>query len=130
MKDYIFTGLAPNTQKDDIALAWRLLFRPDSWISCEAIGKVEEWFKSFLPVEYAVSFVSGRGALHAILSSIGLKAGDEVLLQAYTCVSVPGAALAAGGKPVYVDIEPNTLNMSSEDLERKITHKSRALIIQ
>lgn len=130
MNDYIFTGLAPNTQKDDIALAGRLLLKPWSWISGRSAADLERRFENSLPIKHAVAFASGRGALRAILSSLGLKSDDQVLLQAYTCVSVPGAILAAGLKPVYVDIEPDTLNMSAESLEKNLTSRSRAVIIQ
>lgn len=130
MSEYIFTGLAPNTQKDDVKLAWRLLWRPWSWFSNRAVRELELWFKRSLPVEHAIAFASGRGALRAILDTLRLQRKDEVLLQAYTCISVPGAIIASGGKPVYVDIEPDTLNMSTEDLEKKLSVNSRVLIIQ
>ncbi|MCL5435751.1 MAG: DegT/DnrJ/EryC1/StrS family aminotransferase [Patescibacteria group bacterium] len=130
MSEYIFTGLAPNTQKDDVELAWRLLVRPWSWFSSSAARELEAWFKQTLPTDYAFAFASGRGALCALLETFELQRKDEVLLQAYTCIAVPGAVIAAGGKPVYVDIEPDTLNMSPEDLERKISVNTRVLIIQ
>lgn len=130
MSDYIFTGLAPNTQKDDIDLARRMLFRPHKWLRGEAVLKLEKWFCDFLPAKHALAFASGRGALRAILSALGLTSGSEVLLPAYTCISVPGAIIAAGLKPIYVDCEPDTLNISAEDFEAKITPRARAVIIQ
>lgn len=59
-----------------------------------------------------------------------LQSGDEVLLQAFTCVAVPNAVRWAGGTPRYVDCKPDTYTMSPGDLRKKITVRSRVLIIQ
>ena len=77
-----------------------------------------------------LSFSCGRSALYALLKNLKLNNTDEVLLQAYTCVAVPAPILWANGKPIYVDIDPNTLNMCPQDLEKKITKNSKILIIQ
>lgn len=73
---------------------------------------------------------AGRWGLFLLLRALRLKPGDEVLLQAYTCVSVPGPVLWAGLKPRYVDIHPTTLTMDPQDLTRKLTPRSRVVIIQ
>ncbi len=130
----IFTALSPNSEKDDIALAFRLLLEPKKWQHGEALSKLQQELKSWLPAEHVFLFESGRTSLYAILKAFqelrNLKAGDEVLLQAYTCVAVPEPVLWAGLKPVYVDIDEQTLTMSLSDLERKITARSKVLIIQ
>lgn len=79
---------------------------------------------------HAYLFESGRSALYAILKNLGLKEKDEVILQAFTCVAVPNAILWTGGKPIYADIDPQTLNMSLDDLESKITPRTRAVVVQ
>ncbi len=72
----------------------------------------------------------GRVALYALLRAIDLQPGDEVILPAYTCVVVPNAILYAGGKPVYVDVSPDTCNMVSNRVEAAITPRTRAVICQ
>ena len=112
----IFTFLGPNYQAKDAWLAFSLLFRPWKWKK----GRVED--------EIFIS--SGRDALYTILKHLNLQPEDEVLLQAYTCVVVPNAILAAGGRPLYVDVQEDTFNMDPEELRKKITSQSKILIIQ
>lgn len=72
----------------------------------------------------------GRVALYAILKAMGVQAGDEVIIQAYTCVVVVNAVLYLGATPVYVDIDQATYNMNFELLENKITDRTKAIICQ
>lgn len=72
----------------------------------------------------------GRVALYAILKSMGIKSGDEVILPAYTCVVVPNAIIYLGAKPVYVDIDPRTYNMNILLVEKQINKKTKVIICQ
>ncbi len=75
-------------------------------------------------------FWKGRVALYAILKSIGVGAGDEVIIPAYTCVVVPNAIIYTGARPVYVDIDPNTMNITAEGVAKEITPLTKAIICQ
>lgn len=77
-----------------------------------------------------LTFYRGRVALYAILQGLGIGNDDEVVTQAFTCVAVPEAIMASGARPVYTDIEPNGFNMDASDLERKITPKTRVIVVQ
>ena len=72
----------------------------------------------------------GRIALYAILKSLELKEGDEVIIPAFTCVVVPNAIIYTGLKPVYVDILPTTYNMDITLIESKITSRTKVIICQ
>lgn len=72
----------------------------------------------------------GRVALYALLKAMGIKEGDEVIVQGYTCVVVSNAIMYLGATPVYVDIDKSTYNMNMEDLSRKVTDKTKVLICQ
>jgi len=130
----ISISLSPNTEKDDIRLALKLLFQPWDWklnhyaTRPRSVG-LEEEFKRYLGVKYAISFNSGRSALMAILDSLDIKKDDEVLLQGFTCNSAVNPILAKGAKPVFVDVV-DTINMDPEDLKKKITSKSKVAMIQ
>src|SRR3989338_3362218 len=130
MARMISPGLSPNVERDDVSLALRLLVAPWAWVHGTASTDLERTVCAWLPAAHAFAFEIGRTALTAILSTLGLQSDDEVLLQAYTCVAVPNAFLWSGARPVYVDVEEQSFNMSPDDLERKITPKSKALIIQ
>ena len=125
----ISISLSPNTEKDDVRLALKLIFKPWRWKKGEEIEKLEEEFKKYLGVKYAISFNSGRAALLAILEAMEIQSGDEVLLQGFTCNSAVNPILKMGAKPVSVDID-STLNLDPEDLKKKITSKSKAVMIQ
>ena len=126
----ISISLSPNAEKDDIRLALKLLFRPHKWNEKRSRSiELEEEFKKYLGVKYAISFNSGRSALMAILEAMKVREGDEVLLQAFTCNSAVNPILMKGAKPVFVDID-ETLNIDLEDLKKKITPRSKAVMIQ
>lgn len=126
----ISISLSPNTEKDDVWLAFKLLFQPWRWKRGVAIQELEREFARYLGVQYAYSFNSGRSGLLAILHGLGLQKGDEILLQAFTCNAVPNPVLWAGLKPVYVDCRADDYNIDPADLEKKITPRSRAVIVQ
>lgn len=126
----ISISLSPNTERDDIRLALKLRFQPWRWKRGNAIQDLEKEFAQYLGVQHATSFNSGRSALLAIVQSLELEKEDEVLLQAFTCNAVPNPVLWAGLKPVYVDCREDDFNMDPVDLERKITHRSKAVIVQ
>jgi len=133
----ISISLSPNTEPDDVWLAFRLLFQPWRWkhdifgtIVPNVLYGLEEEFRKYLGVKRAFAFNSGRSALLAILDSLGLERGDEVLLQAFTCNAVPNPVIWAGLKPVYVDCNEDDYNIDAGDLEKKITSRSKVVIVQ
>lgn len=75
-------------------------------------------------------YYRGRVALYHILKLHGVGPGDEVLLQAFTCVAVPEAIMAVGAVPVWVDLAVQSVNLSVSDLESKITPRTKAAIVQ
>ena len=126
----ISISLSLNTEKDDIWLALKLIFMPWLWSKGNAILELENKFKNYLGVKYAISFNSGRSSLFAILKSLELKTGDEVLLQALTCNAAVNPILWLGLQPIFVDCNEDDFNINIDDLMRKITPKIRVLMVQ
>ncbi len=126
----ISISLSPNTERDDILLALKVLMRPWQWNKRSETQKLEDAFVRQTGMKHAFAFNSGRSSLFAILKALDLKDGEEVLLQAFTCNAVPNPVLWAGLKPVYVDCSPEDFNIDAEDLKKKITGRSRAVIVQ
>jgi dTDP-4-amino-4,6-dideoxygalactose transaminase len=88
----------------------------------------EREFAAYVGARHAVSVNSCTAALHLALEAIGLKAGDEVLLPAITFTATGEAVTYFGARPILVDVEPVTLNISVEDIERKVSSRTKALI--
>lgn len=126
----IVPSLAPTIFGRDVALALALLARPRAWRTGSERERLEDELGERLDGLRVSALDSGRNALRLALQTLGIGRGDEVLLQAYTCVSVPGPVMWVGARPVYVDIRAETFTMDSEDLKRKISPRSRALILQ
>lgn len=81
--------------------------------------------------DYSVSlFNKGRIALYALLKSAEVHAGDEVIVPGFTCVVVPNAVLYTGAKPVYVDINPETLLPAPDRVSEKVSSRTRVIISQ
>lgn len=127
----ISIAFAPNVEKDDLILSLQLLLGKKAGNEiADPVGKLENEFKKYHDTKYAVAFSSGRAALYYALKSLRLAEGDEVLTQALTCVAVPNSIIWARLKPVYVDIDTATFNLDPQDLEKKITKKTKVVIIQ
>ncbi|QQG40459.1 MAG: aminotransferase class V-fold PLP-dependent enzyme [Candidatus Levyibacteriota bacterium] len=129
MKRPIAIGLSPNLEGKDILFAFRLLCMPTRWLRGNGEKRLEAWFNTFFAPFSTISFVSGRGALFAVLKAFDIKAGDEVILQAFTCSVVPNAILACGATPIYADIT-DSLTFDSKRIEQKISKKTKAIIVQ
>lgn len=78
--------------------------------------------------DHVVAVSSGSAALHLALLALELEPGDEVVLPSLTHVSAPQAVVAAGGTPVFADVEPETANLDPEDAARRIGPRTRALV--
>lgn len=82
----------------------------------------------YVGVEHAVAVSSGTTALHLIVRALGLGQRDEVLVPSFTFAASVNAILYEGAKPVFVDLDPATCNLDPEDLEHRITHRTRAIM--
>ena len=91
------------------------------------VNRFEEKFSNIFQSKYAIAHNSGTSTLHSCLSAIGVKEGDEVISPGHTVIMNSFVTLFMGATPVYVDINPDTFNMDSVDLERKITDKTKAI---
>ena len=78
--------------------------------------------------KYAVAVSSGTAALHAAMSASGIGDGDEVIAPALTFAASSNAALYMGGKPVFVDIDPDTLLINPKAIEAAITPRTKAIV--
>ncbi len=93
------------------------------------IERFESEFAAFCGTRHAVSCSNGTTALHLALAAAGIREGDEVLVSTLTNMASFFAVLYLGAKPVPVDIDAATLTLDPADLARKITPRSRAIMV-
>ena len=92
------------------------------------VQNFEKSVSSFVKSKYAIAVNSGTAALQAALYALDIKNGDEVLVPSFTFVATANAVVSTGAKPVFVDILKENYTMDPDDLEKKITKKTRAII--
>lgn len=91
-------------------------------------NRFEKAFSEKIGAKYAVTFNSGTSTLHAALYAMDVFAGDEVIIPPLTVVSNVDVILAQKAIPVFADIDPDTFNINPEDIKRKITSKTKAIM--
>lgn len=92
------------------------------------IQEFERKIADYIGVKYAVAVNSGTSGLHLIIKSLGIKDGDEVITTPFSFVSSTNCFIMEGAKPVFVDIDPKTLDMDIDKVESKITKKTKAIL--
>lgn len=88
----------------------------------------EKNFKNFLNIKHAVAVNSGTSGLHLLVRALGISQGDEVITTPFSFISSSNCLLFEGAVPVFVDIDPQTMNMDPNLIEAKITSKTKALL--
>lgn len=99
------------------------------WITTGPKVKLfEEDFKAYVGAPYAVSLNSATAGLHVALLALGIGPGDEVITTPMTFAATVNMIVRVGARPVFVDIEPGTLNMDTSAIREKITVKTRVIL--
>ncbi|MEM3386078.1 MAG: DegT/DnrJ/EryC1/StrS family aminotransferase [Nitrososphaerales archaeon] len=94
----------------------------------EYTRKFENEFAKIHKVKYAIAVSSGTAALEIALRCLKLQEGDEVLIPTNTFTATAAAVIFAGGRPVFTDINPKTLCLDAENVQNKITSKTKGII--
>ena len=89
--------------------------------------KVQDFFQTKFGAKKALMTTSGTTALELATTLLDLKSGDEVIVPSYTFSSTVNPVVLAGAKPVFADIQEDTLNISPDEIRKKITPKTRAI---
>ncbi|HPI41070.1 MAG TPA: aminotransferase class I/II-fold pyridoxal phosphate-dependent enzyme [Pseudobdellovibrionaceae bacterium] len=92
------------------------------------IKKFETEFSEYIGVQHALSTSSCTGALHLALLTLGIGAGDEVIVPDITWVATANAVAYTGATPIFADIDQNTWCLDPESVKKKITEKTKAIM--
>jgi dTDP-4-amino-4,6-dideoxygalactose transaminase len=98
------------------------------WWYGEQVRRFEQEYAAFHDVRHGVSCTNGTAAIEMALRAIGIVAGDEVIVPAYTFIATASAVITVGAMPIFADILPDTLCIDPQDVRRKITPRTKAVI--
>lgn len=118
----------PSTGEDE----WQAVRQPimTGWLTQgPQVAQFEKDFAARHHVEHALATTSCTTALHLILAALGIGPGDEVIVPAFTWVATANVVLYCGATPVFADIDRTTFNMDPQEVARKITAKTKAIIV-
>jgi perosamine synthetase len=113
---------------EDIEAVNEAIRRGMFWAIGPNVEKFEEMLSGYVGTKYALVFNSGTSALHAVLLAYGIGAGDEVIVPSFTFIATSNAPLFVGAKPVFADVEEKTFGLDPQDVTRKITARTKAII--
>jgi perosamine synthetase len=101
-----------------------------NWISSKGqyIDNFETGFANYCGCQYGISVTNGTTALHLALVALGIGPGDEVIIPTFTMIATAFAVAYVGAKPVLVDADPVTWNMDVNQIEAKITARTKAIL--
>jgi dTDP-4-amino-4,6-dideoxygalactose transaminase len=119
-----FETIAPEIRAavEDVLTAQQFVLGPQG-------GELEHEIAEACGVRYGVGLASGTEALELGLHACGVKAGDEVIVPAFTFIATGSAVSALGARPVFADIEPATFNLDPDQIEARITARTRAIVV-
>ena len=119
----------PYISKKDISSVNSVLKR--GWISSDGpeLKLFEKKFSKKINRKYSVAVSSGTAALEIAIKSLNLKKNDEVIIPNFTIISNALAVVKQNAKPILIDCDIKTWNIKLEDLEKKITKKTKAIIL-
>ena len=128
-KKTIFPVSIPHISKKDINFVNKTLIK--GWISSNGpeVIKFEKNFSKYVDRKYSVAVSSGTAALEIAVKALGIKKNDEVLIPNFTIISNALAVLRQYAKPVLIDCNLDDWNIIISDIEKKITNKTKAIIV-
>jgi len=117
----------PNIGKEELKNITQAV--KSGWLSHgNFVDQFENDFARFCQTNYAVSVMNGTAALHLALLTLGVGAGDEVIVPALTFVATANAVSFTGAKAVLVDVDFDTWNINSQHVKAKISSRTKAII--
>ena len=106
---------------DDVCDSGRFVLGPD-------VTALENELSTILDVPHVIGCASGSDSLLLALMALHIEPGDEVILPSYTFFATASAVTRLGGVPIFADIDPSTFLIDTDDVARRITSRTRAII--
>lgn len=117
-----------NSIKKEVDAAISRVVADQNFIMGEDIKLLESEIASYCGVPYGIGVTSGTDALILALKAADVKEGDEVITSAFTFMATASAISNVGAKPIFCDIEPRTYNIDPNEIAKKITARTKAIV--
>ena len=116
------------TIRDDVVNAMMAVVDQQSFILGEPVAALEQAVAAMSNTKYAIGCANGTDALLLALRALDVKQGDEVVTTPFTFFATAGAVHNAGARPVFVDIDPKTFNISPDAVGAAVNSKTKAVV--
>jgi len=114
--------------KDEVLAAVSATLASTQFVLGKEVAAFEEEFAAYSGGKFGIGVNSGTSALHLALLAAGVKPGDEVITVSSTFVATVAAIDYTGARPVFVDVDPQTLNMDAMQVEAAITERTKVIM--
>jgi perosamine synthetase len=118
----------PDITEKEVLAVTEVLRGPDLSLGPKLV-EFENAFARYIGTKRAVAVNSGTSGLYLCLLALGIGPGDEVITTPFTFIATSNVIMMAGARPIFVDIEPESMNIDADLIERKITKKTKAIIL-
>lgn len=114
--------------KDEVDAAVLRVIESAAFINGPEVKEFEKELGAYLGAKHAIGCANGTDALQIAMMALGLKPGDEVITASFTFVATVEVIGLLGLTPVFADVQPGTFNIDPDDIKRKITPKTKAIV--
>ena len=118
----------PNVADEELSAIARVLKEPNYGCYDEGF-RLEEEFAQYTGSRYALAHISGTAAIHSALYAIGIEPGDEVIVPSFTYWASCMPVVTLNAVPVFAEVDRYTTNIAPADIERRITARTRAIVV-
>jgi dTDP-4-amino-4,6-dideoxygalactose transaminase len=115
------------SDEEDVKAVTEIIRRGTYWADGPEIKEFEKRITDYVGTKYALTFNSGTSALHTLFLAYDIK-GKEVIVPSFTFIATANAVILAGGKPVFAEAEDETYGLDAEDVKKRITKKTKAIM--
>ncbi len=115
--------------QEELAAAVQRVVRSGRYVLGEEVLAFEEAFAAFCGTHHCIGVGNGTDALELALRALNLKPGDQVATVANAGMYASAAIMAVGARPLFIDIDPASMNMSAASLVEKITKTTKAVVV-
>ncbi len=114
--------------EEEARVAYEMTLRNELSGGTPTVREFEKEWREWTGLRYAITTMNGSTALYSAYFGLGVGPGDEVICPTYTWICTIAPAVFLGARPVFVESDPKTLQIDPEDVRRKVTNKTRAIV--